>query len=33
VQYVQTTLYELIEGAPELDDEEEEPAERPLGRR
>jgi uncharacterized membrane protein YdbT with pleckstrin-like domain len=33
VPHVQTTLYELIEGAPELDDEEEEPAERPLGRR
>lgn len=34
VQYVQTTLYELIEGAPEDDEEEEEePADRPLGRR
>jgi membrane protein YdbS with pleckstrin-like domain len=34
VQYVQTTLYELIEGAPEDDEEvEEEPADRPLGKR
>jgi uncharacterized membrane protein YdbT with pleckstrin-like domain len=36
VQYVQTTLYELIEGAPADDEEEEmdqEPADRPLGRR
>jgi uncharacterized membrane protein YdbT with pleckstrin-like domain len=33
VQYVQTTLYELIEGAPEDEEEEEEPADRPLGKR
>ena len=39
VQYVQTTLYELIEGAPEPvedddeHDEDEDPADRPLGRR
>jgi hypothetical protein len=41
VQFVQTTLYQLIEGAPEPldeeddeeDDEYEEPADRPLGRR
>lgn len=35
VQYVQTTLYELIESAPEDDEEEEEeePADRPLGKR